>query len=140
MSGSSQIEMNSPSNVGYNRVAIRKGASSGDLRQSSVSSISTKDRLMCFLTGENEDVRTARLQLSGYLKLLEAECARLGVARSQHYDGGKKLFEDFERQKLQLQKWGLHSLIPAFQMQVMSTPNHVYFCSCWLTAQISSLL
>lgn len=124
--------MNSPSNVGYNRVAIRKGTSTGDLRLSSAPSISTKDRLMCFFTGENEDVRTARLQLSGYLKLLESECARLGVARSQHYDGGKKLFDDFERQKLQLQKWGLHSLIPAFQMQVNTVPNHINFFGGWL--------
>ena len=33
------------------------------------------------------------------------------------YEGGKKLHLDFEKQKIQLQKWGLMSILPAFQMQ-----------------------
>ena len=34
----------------------------------------------------------------------EAEHYRLGLARSQRYEGGKRLYVDFGRQKLQLQK------------------------------------
>jgi hypothetical protein len=109
----------SDSNVGYNRVAIKRGSSGSDVKSSSASSVSIRDKFMCFWTGESEDIRVSRIRLSAYLKVLEAEHLRIGVARSQHYDGGKRLFDDFERQKLQLHKWGLASILPAFHMQVI---------------------
>lgn len=108
----------SESTVGYNRVAIKRSVSSSDSKPSSVSSVSIRDKFVCYFTGECEELRVARTQLTAYMRTLEAEHHRLGLARSQHYEGGKRLYADFERQKLQLQKWGLSTIIPPFQIQV----------------------
>ena len=105
------------SNVGYNRVAIKRGPQSDP--KPILSYISYRDKFMCFVTGESEETRVARSRLSAYLKMLESEYQCVGVARSQHYEGGKKLCSDFEVQKLQLQKWGLLTVLQVFQMQVM---------------------
>ena len=113
----------SESTVGYNRVAIKRNITSFDTKQSPVSSVSLRDKFVCYFTGECEELRVARIQLTAYQKTLEAEHLRLGLARSQHYEGGKRLYADFERQKLQLQKWGLSTIIPPFQIQV----------NCWIT-------
>lgn len=60
------------SNVGYNRVAIKRGP---HINPKPILSfpVSYKDKFMCFFTGESEDTRVARSRLSSYLKLLEAE-------------------------------------------------------------------
>lgn len=91
---------------------------------------------MCFWTGESEDIRASRIRLNAYLKVLEAEHLRIGVARSQHYDGGKRLFDDFERQKLQLHKWGLANILPAFHMQVREFIPPVFYDCALLFKQI----
>ena len=108
----------SESTVGYNRVAIKRSVSSFDSKLSSVSPVSIRDKFVCYFTGECEELRVARIQLTAYQKTLETEHLRLGLARSQHYEGGKRLYADFERQKFQLQKWGLSTIIPPFQIQV----------------------
>jgi hypothetical protein len=112
--------------VGYGRIALRskqgagvtKAPSSGVKPSSAAApSLPMRDKLICFMTGESEEERLIRAQLTTYLKLLMNEAVLIDKARRQHYDGGKKLHLDFERQKVQLQKWGLVQLLPAFQMQ-----------------------
>ena len=107
--------------VGYNRVVIRKPPSVVESNSTLTSPVAMKDRFMCFITGESEETRLARLRLNGYLKLLQSEYLHLEVARLQHFDGGKKLCAEFEVQKLQLQKWGSTNILPLFHMQVNKT-------------------
>jgi len=112
--------------VGYGRIALRNKQGAGVTKATSSSvkpssaaapSLPMRDKLICFMTGESEEERLIRAQLSTYLKLLMNEAVLIDKARRQQYDGGKKLHLDFERQKVQLQKWGLVQLLPAFQMQ-----------------------
>ena len=107
-------------NVGYNRVAIKKMIPSSESKPLLAFPVSIRDKFMCFLTGENEEVRMARSRLNAYLKMLESEYLSVEVARTQHFEGGKKLCSDFEVQKQQLHKWGVKSILPAFQIQVRS--------------------
>lgn len=58
-------------NVGYNRVAIKRGPHTDKPILSFP--VSYRDKFMCFLTGESEDTRAARSRLGAYLKLLELE-------------------------------------------------------------------
>ena len=105
-------------NIGYNRVAIRKPTPAVESKPLLAFPVSIKDKFMCFMTGENEDTRLARLRLNAYLKLLQSEYLHLEVSRSQHFEGGKRLCAEFEIQKLQLHKWGLTNILPSFHMQV----------------------
>ena len=110
--------------VGYCRIVMRKpgvgnASAPGGTAKPTIASASLpmRDKLICFMTGESEEERLIRARLSAYLKLLQSEAMQIDKARRQHYDGGKKLHLDFERQKVQLHKRGLVQLLPAFQMQ-----------------------
>ena len=104
-------------NVGYNRILSKPPQKAQITTSALPSTVSVKDKLICFMTGENEEERLIRTRLVAYLKLLQGELQLNEKTRKQHYEGGKKLHLDFEKQKIQLQKWGLMSILPAFQMQ-----------------------
>jgi hypothetical protein len=42
---------------------------------------------MIIFEGENEDIRSIRMQVSAYVKQLQLEYSRVELARSQHYEG-----------------------------------------------------
>lgn len=110
-------KVNKP-NVGYNRILSKPPQKATHVTTAALpSTVSVKDKLICFMTGENEEERLIRTRLIAYLKLLQGELLLNEKTRKQHYEGGKKLHLDFEKQKIQLQKWGLMSILPAFQMQ-----------------------
>ena len=104
-------------NVGYNRILSKPPQKVQVTTAALPLTVSVKDKLICFMTGENEEERLIRTRLIAYLKLLQGELQLNEKTRKQHYEGGKKLHLDFEKQKIQLQKWGLMSILPAFQMQ-----------------------
>ena len=70
------------------------------------------------MTGENEEHRLIRNRLTAYVKILQTEMNLIERARKQHIEGSKKLHTDLQKQKIQLQKWGLYNMLPAFNMQV----------------------
>ena len=112
----SQKANNKP-NVGYNRILSKPPQKAVVTTAALPTTVSVKDKLICFMTGENEEERLIRTRLVAYHKLLQGELQLNEKTRKQHYDGGKKLHLDFEKQKIQLQRWGLMSILPAFQMQ-----------------------
>lgn len=108
----------------YRIVGKRKHSSSHgaakvcDDPESSLSTLSNiKDKFWSFMAGESELERMTRLRLQWYKGLLQSELITVERAKAHHRQHGKNLAQDFENQELQLQKWGLLNILPAFRMQ-----------------------
>lgn len=110
----------------YYRIVGRKTmATIGPMRETvlddpeaSLSTISSlKDRLMSFMNGETELERKTRLRLNWYKDMLTNEVNIFKRAKLHHYKHGVDLALEFERQEIQLQRWGLVNILPVFRMQ-----------------------
>lgn len=112
------------SSIYYRIVGKRKHASAHgvtkvcDDPEASLSTISNlKDKFWSFMAGESDLERLTRLRLQWYKGLLQSELIVLERAKTHHRQHGQNLAQDFENQELQLQKWGLLNILPAFRMQ-----------------------
>ena len=108
----------------YRIVGKRKQASAQgvtkicDDPEASLSTVSNlKDKFWSFMAGESELERMTRLRLQWYKGLLQSELIVVERAKIHHRQHGQNLAQDFENQELQLQKWGLLNILPAFRMQ-----------------------
>lgn len=76
-----------------------------------------KDKILGVFVGESAEERRTRQHLAWYKQVLLAELEVVDRARSHFNNHGKDLAVEFEIQELQLQKWGLLNILPAFRMQ-----------------------
>lgn len=76
-----------------------------------------RDRVLGMVAGESSDERKTRLRLNWYKSVLQAEVVVVEKARLHFGQHGRDLAVEFEMQELQLQKWGLLNILPAFRMQ-----------------------
>jgi len=103
--------------VGKRKQSSSQGAAKDD-PESSLSTLSNiKDKFWSFMAGESELERMTRLRLQWYKGLLQSELIIVERAKAHHRQHGKNLAQEFENQELQLQKWGLLNILPAFRMQ-----------------------
>ena len=79
-----------------------------------------RDRVLGLVAGESAEERSTRLRLSWYKQVLQAELGVVEKARQHFGQHGRDLAIEFEMQELQLQKWGLLNILPAFRMQAWS--------------------
>lgn len=76
-----------------------------------------REKVLGLVAGETAEERKTRLRLNWYRQILQAELEVVEKARQHFSNHGKNLAVEFELQELQLQKWGLLNILPAFRMQ-----------------------
>jgi len=76
-----------------------------------------RDKVLGLVAGESPEERKTRLRLNWYRQVLISEVDVVEKARQHFSNHGKDLAIEFEMQELQLQKWGLLNILPAFRMQ-----------------------
>jgi hypothetical protein len=99
-------------------VGKRREASVAEDPSSSSSMLSwAREKVLGLVAGETAEERKTRLRLNWYRQILQAELEVVEKARQHFSNHGKNLAVEFELQELQLQKWGLLNILPAFRMQ-----------------------
>ena len=76
-----------------------------------------REKVLGLVAGETAEERRTRLRLNWYRQVLQAEIDVVAKARLHFSNHGKDLAIEFEMQELQLQKWGLLNILPAFRVQ-----------------------
>ena len=76
-----------------------------------------RDKMLGLVAGESPEQRKTRLRLSWYKQVLMSEIDVVDRARQHFANHGRDLAIEFEAQELQLQKWGLLNILPAFRIQ-----------------------
>jgi len=75
---------------------------------------------MSFIYRESENERKTRLKLDLYRKQMAEEVGVFEKLERFHTSHVLSLIDEFEGQEIQLQKWGLLDILPAFRMQAWS--------------------